>query len=141
MIALNLFLSLQFFDFKIEKSSNEFLISVYRKPTFIGLYTTWNSFEPTKRKTNLVGTLVHRAIKFCSKSKPQQELTQIRSILKRNGCLEIAINSSIRIKIFRFNLEPKEGPHRCTVYFKLSWIEKNFFEIESQIISAVRKCY
>ena len=75
---------LPFLDVKVEKSSNEFLTSVYRKPTFTGLYTNWNSFEPTKRKTNLVGTLVHRALKICSKSKLQEELNQIRSILQQN---------------------------------------------------------
>ena len=86
-------------DVKIEKSSNEFLTSVYRKPAFTGLYTNLNSFEPTKRKTNLVDTLVHRALKICSKSKLQEELNQIRSILQQNGYPEIVINSSIRNKI------------------------------------------
>ena len=63
---------LPFFDVKIEKSSNEFLTSVYRKTTLTGLYTNWNSFEPTQRKTHLVGTRVHRALKICSKSKLQK---------------------------------------------------------------------
>ena len=117
---------LPFLDVKIEKSSNEFLTSVYRKLTFTGLYTNWNSFEPTKRKTNLVGILVHRALKICSKSKLQEELNQIRSILQQNGNPEIVTNSSIRNKISRFNLEPK-GPQRCLVYLpqtSLDW--KNF---------------
>ena len=110
---------LPFLDVKIEKSTNEFLTSVYRKPTFTGLYTNWNSFEPTKRKTNLVGTLVHRALKICSKSKLQEELNQSRSILQQNGYPEIVINSSISNKISRFNLEPKKDlkDARCTSNF------------------------
>ena len=40
---------LPFLDVKIEKkSTNEFLTSDYRKPTFTGLYTNGNFFEPTK---------------------------------------------------------------------------------------------
>ena len=132
---------LPFLDVKVEKSSNEFLTSVYRKPTFTGLYTNWNSFEPTKRKTNLVGTLVHRALKICSKSKLQEELNQIRSILQQNDYPEIVINCSIRNKIARFNLEPKEGPQKCPVYLRLPWIGKISLKFETQIKSAVQKCY
>jgi len=52
--------TLPFLDVKIEKNTNKFLTSVYRKPTFIGQNTRWDSFGPPKRKTNLIGTLVHR---------------------------------------------------------------------------------
>ena len=131
---------LPFLDVKIEKSSNEFLTSVYREPTFTGLYTNWNSFEPTKRKPNRVGTLVHDALKICSKSKLQEELNQIRSILQQNGYLEIVISSSIRNKISRFDL-PKQGPQKCPVYLKLPWIGKISLKFESQIKSAAKKCY
>jgi len=41
---------------------------IYRKPTFIGQYIPWDSFGPSKRKTNLIGTLVHRALKILSKN-------------------------------------------------------------------------
>ena len=123
------------------KSNNKFFTSVYRKSTFTGIYTNWNSFEPTKRNTNFVGTLVHRALKICSKSKLQEELNQIRSILQQNGFPEIKINTSIRRKISRFNLEPNEGPQRCPVYLKLPWIGKISLKFESQIKSAVQKCY
>ena len=132
---------LPFLDVKVEKSSNEFLTSVYRKPTFTGLYTNWNSFEPAKRKTNLVGTLVHCALKICSKNKLQEKLNKIRSILQQNGYPKIVINCSIRNKIARFNLEPKEGPQKCPVYLRLPWIGKISLKFESQIKSAVQKCY
>jgi len=38
---------LPFLDVKIEKETNKFLTSVYRKPTFIGQYTRWDSFGPS----------------------------------------------------------------------------------------------
>ena len=132
---------LPFLDVKIEKSTNEFLTSFYRKPTFTRVYTNWNSFEPTKRKTNLVGNLVHRAINICSKSKLQEELNQIWSILQQNGYPKNGFNSSIRNKISRFNLEPKAEPQRCPVYFKLPWIGKISLKFEIQIKICCLKCY
>jgi len=91
--------TLPFLDVKIEKDTNKFLTSVYRKPTFIGQYTPWDSFGPPKCKTNLIGTLVHRALKICSKNKLQQQLDYIRSILRDNGYQENIINTSISKKI------------------------------------------
>ena len=51
------------------------------------------------------------------------------------------INSSIRNKIARFNLEPEEGPQKCPVYLRLPWIGKISLKFESQIKSAVQKRY
>ena len=51
--------TLPFLDVKIEKENGQFLTSIYRKPTFTGQYIHWDSFEPSKRKTNLIETLVH----------------------------------------------------------------------------------
>ena len=61
------------------------------------------SFGPSKRKTNLIGTLVHRALVICSESKLQQELDSIRSILRQNDYLEVIINSTISKKIARLS--------------------------------------
>ena len=51
------------------------------------------------------------------------------------------INSSIKNKISRFNLELKEGPQTCPVFLKLPWIGKISLKFESQIKSVVQKCY
>ena len=37
----------------VEKSNKKFLTSIYKKPTFTGQYTRWDSFGPKKRKINL----------------------------------------------------------------------------------------
>ena len=133
--------SLPFLDVFIEKSGNNFLTSIYRKPTFTGQYLRWDSFGPTKRKTNLIGTLVHRALKICSKSKLQQELDQIRAILLNNGYPEYIINTSISKKISKFNSAKKEGPQKCPVYLRLPWIGKVSQKFEKLSKSAVNQCY
>ena len=52
---------LTFLDVSVNKTSTVFLTSVYRKPTFCGLYMRWDSFCPQQRKINLIKTLVYRA--------------------------------------------------------------------------------
>ena len=65
---------LPFLDVFVGKNEHEFVTSIYRKPTFIGQIIRWNSFCPMKRKTNLISTLVHRALVVCSKSTLQIRL-------------------------------------------------------------------
>ena len=69
--------SLAFSDVKIQQSDSKFITSVYRKPSFTSQYIRWDSFGPSKRKKNLISTLVHRALCICSKSLLQQELENI----------------------------------------------------------------
>jgi len=111
--------TLPFLDVKIEKNTNKLFTSVYRKLTFIRQYTRWDSFGPPKRKTNLIGTLVHRALKFRSKSKLQQGLDYIRSVLRENGYPENITNTSISKKITQFQEQTKEEPQKCSVYLRL----------------------
>ena len=66
--------SLPFLDVLVTKSNNKFITSVYRKPTFTDQYIHWNSFGLKQRKTNLIDTLTHRALKICSKSTLKHEL-------------------------------------------------------------------
>jgi len=40
-------------DVMVENFPPKFVTSVYRIPTFTGLYIRWNSFSPQKWKTNL----------------------------------------------------------------------------------------
>jgi len=98
-------------------------------------------FGPPKRKTNLIGTLVHRALNICSKNKLQQELDYIRSILRDNGYPENIINTSISKKITQFQEQPKEGPQKCPGYLRLSWIGNVSLIFEKQTKSAKKECY
>ena len=143
--------ALSFLDVKVDKSEKQFLTSIYRKPTFTGRYMRWDSFAPSKRKTNLIETLVHRALVICSPGKVKQELDCIRSILqeldcirsilKNNGYPETIINFSISKKISRFRLLPKEGPKKCPVYLKLPWIGNISRKFEKQVKSNVQNCF
>ena len=77
--------SLPFLDIRVTKKDSGFVTSLYRKPTFTGLYTPWDSFSPTQYKINLVRCLTNRILRICSQSVVQKELDTLRTILERNG--------------------------------------------------------
>ena len=77
--------SIPFLDVHVEHTKGSYETKVYRKPTFTGQYLRWESFTLIKRKASLVSTLVHRALKICSKSKLKEEINRIKEILLDNG--------------------------------------------------------
>ena len=133
--------TLPFLDVLVEKNDHEFVTSIYRKPTFTCQYIRWNSFCPMKRKTNLISTLVHRALVICSKSTLQNELSNIRSILINNGYSEAVINAVITKKINQFHRPTQLGPKKCSVYLHLPWLGNVSMRYEMQIKTAVKRCY
>ena len=56
--------SLSFLDMKITSKNNRFVTSVYRKPTFSGVLTNFESFAPNMHKHGLIETFekFHRKI-------------------------------------------------------------------------------
>ena len=66
---------LPFLDVKVSRdSSNLVLTSIFRKPTWSGLYTHFFSFVSISYKRGLVRSLFHRARKLCSPSLLQHEV-------------------------------------------------------------------
>ena len=70
--------------------------SIYRKPTFTGLYTRWDSFCDTRQKIGLVRSLTSRAIKICSEHLREDEFNNLRRIFEQNGYPRNVINNMIR---------------------------------------------
>jgi len=57
---------LAFLDVFLTRHENQLLISVYRKRTYIGLYTIWSSLCPLKYKRNLINCLLHEHTVFAT---------------------------------------------------------------------------
>ena len=62
-----------------------FSTTVYRKPTFTGLYLRWNNYAPKGQKIAQVKSLSSRAKCLCSSQYLEDEITQLTSILQLNG--------------------------------------------------------
>ena len=77
---------LSFLDIDIYRSNGKFNTSVYRKPTFTGLFTNFPSFIPLTYKRCLVPCLVHCIFNICSSYKNfYTELEVVRNLFKLNG--------------------------------------------------------
>ena len=55
-----------FVDIEVSQRKGKFVMTVYRKPTFSGVYTHLESFLPTIYKFGMVYTLAYRCFKICS---------------------------------------------------------------------------
>ena len=57
---------LNFLDTLVNKIHTVFFTSLYRKPTFTGLYTNWSSLIPLNYKIGLIKSLINRAYNISS---------------------------------------------------------------------------
>ena len=88
---------LNFLDITVEKTGNGFATSIYRKPTFSGLYSHFDSFIPEEYKKGLIMTLLYRAFQLSSNYlKFDIEVKFLKTILQKNGYPLRMIDQSIR---------------------------------------------
>jgi len=95
---------LAFLDTTVERHQDHFSLSVYRKPTFTGLGTSFFSFTSYIFKVNAVRTLVHRAYHLSSTYLNFTiELDFLRNFFESNGYPKFLVEKVIRVfldKIF-----------------------------------------
>ena len=94
-----------------------------------------------KRNTNLISTLVHRALVICSKSTIQNKLSNICTILISSDYSEAAINTVITKKINQFRRPTQLGPKKSTVYLHLQWLGNISMKYEMKIKTDVKRRY
>ena len=132
--------TLPFLDVLVYKEDSCFLTSVYRKPTFTGLYIRWGSVCPKKRKLNLIKTLVRRALMIFSESKLDSEVCFFTETLCNNGFPEDIVRFVIGDKVAFFHKTKK-----CRLRDILcvsdypGWVRLDRFA--DQISACIRRCY
>ena len=116
------------------------ITSVYRKPTFSGLYTQWKSFCPDSRKISLIKTLTHRALKICSPCKLSGELQFLEQLFLKNGYPQHIIKLTMSRKLSSFQKDPIFGPKKCPVYLRLPWRGDVSKSWDKQLRSTISEC-
>ena len=98
-----------FLDILVKRCpNNTFVTSIYRKKTFTGLYTKWDSFTPRKHKINLIRTLTYRCYRICSSaSLLQSALGDLRKLLLQNGYPQGIITYNINDVLSRSRNKPR----------------------------------
>ena len=134
---------LPFLDVLVKKQDGSFSTRVYRKTTFTGEYTKWNSFCDRRRKVSLVSTLTHRALMICSNDHLEKELDAIKNIFSHNGYPSWLVSNTIdkKIKDFQACSEPVYGPKKCRVYIRLPYIGSSSDFYRKKISTTVSRCY
>ena len=78
--------SFSFLHVKISRENTTFSTSVYRKPTFSGVYSNFTSFIPVSYKFGLVYTLLYRCFAICSNlNKFHEEVMFLKTVMGKNG--------------------------------------------------------
>ena len=78
--------TLPFLDVNVIRDGNVFSTSVYKKPTFSGVYTNFVSFLPDEYKRGLIYTLLFRIFSIVSDySKFHLEVQKLREVMLKNG--------------------------------------------------------
>jgi hypothetical protein len=91
-------IALSFLDVLVERQpSIGFETRKYRKETFTGLLTKWDSFVPKRYKYNAISTMAYRATIICSTYKAlHDEFDIIRDLALQNGYPVAFVESIIR---------------------------------------------
>ncbi|CAF1410790.1 unnamed protein product [Adineta steineri] len=91
-------IALSFLDVLVERQPGiGFETRKYRKETFSGLLTRWDSFVPKQYKYNAISTMVYRSIRICSSyTTLEDELDMIRELALHNGYPLAFVESVIR---------------------------------------------
>ena len=92
-------------------STNVFTTMIYRKQTFTGLMTNWNSFVPFSYKEARMVSMIERALSVCSTySLLEDKLNQIRHYCHLNGYPRDFVDRPIGIGLTKYlnrnNKEP-----------------------------------
>ena len=132
---------LAFLDVFVHKTSTAFLTSVYRKPTFSGLYTRWDSFCPQQCKINLIKTLVYRVLMVSSKCFLGDEIKSIKSTLSKNGYPLSVLVGVVHDVMIKFERASWCTVNKCPVYLRLPYIGSRGERFAKSITAAVGKCY
>ena len=94
-----------FLDIEVIPEQGKFTTTIYRKPTFSGLYSNLEIFLPSVYKFGMVYTLVYRC--FCIWSdwaKFHAELTFKKGIFRKNGYPENFIDKCFKKSLDNIHL-------------------------------------
>ena len=87
---------MSFLDVNIIREKDKFTTSVYRKPTFSGIYTHFDSFLPSSSKIDLLHILLYICFQICS-GWMKFHLVKLIDVFKCNGYPENFINNCFRV--------------------------------------------
>ena len=132
---------LSFLDVLIFRNDGIFCTSLYRKPTFSGLYTNYNSYIPEEYKKGLIFCLLFRAFSFSMDwGKFHAEVLFLKDLFRKNLYPEFLIDKCIKIfihKKFISNVDCTD--ERQKIVISLPYLGKYSNEVKKKFKSFASK--
>ena len=137
--------TLPFLDVQIQRSTDGFSTSVYRKPTFTGLFTNFDSFIPFNLKRSLVYTLLDRYLKICSSYHLfHSEVLKLKNLLHSNGYPHAFLDRCVRVFLDRVFSPPTNNSHSSQnqfIYFRLPYTGSHSLQIRTQVTKLLASAF
>ena len=134
-----------FLDVLIKRHNHIFSTSIYRKKTFTGLYTKWDSFTPRKYKVNLIRNLTFRCFRICSSPRLLQlSLDELKKLLSRNGYPRGVVNYNMNDVLQKQQnkpLTPTITAPKKKMFLVLPYLGLQSKIAHKQIMSCINKFY
>ena len=134
--------SLPFLDVYVTRVQSSFITSVYRKPTFSGVYTHFTSYLPSVYKESLVSTLLYRAYRICSSWKEiHTEITRTKDLMSRNGYPAKFIDKLVSYFLIRMREpNPIVNDEKKSILIVLPFLGSSTKNLEKTIKQTIRNC-
>ena len=112
---------LSFLDVQVIRKKGKFTTTVYRKPTFGGLYSNFETFLSSVYKFGMVYTLVYRSFRICSNwTQFHTELTFLKGIFRKHGYPEDFIDKCFKKFLNNVHLVKENVPIAEKKHFLLA---------------------
>ena len=125
-----------FLDFEFFREDGRIKSTVYRKPTFTGVYSHFESLLPLVYKKGLIFTLLYRIFHICSTFEIiVEEVNKLKSIILKNGYPVTLIDKCINIFFLRL-YKPKEILHtveKMKLSISLPFLGKQSLEVKRKL--------
>ena len=121
-------------DILIKRHNHTFSTSIYRRRTFTGRNTKWDSLTPKKYKENLIRTLTFRCFRICSSPALLRScLNELSKLLLHNGYPAGVVNYSINDALNRQQNKPRNPT--TTVSKKETILVLPYLGVQSKIVT------
>ena len=135
---------LPFLDVRVARSGGRLMSSIYRKPTFTGLGTSYYSNIYVNFKLSSVCTLIHRAYHLCSSFQLfHSEIVFLSQFFKNNGFPASVIDSHVRRFLDRIYSPrtPNCSVPRDKFYFRLPFYNDHCHDRVRELVTLLEKFY
>ena len=112
---------LPFMDVLVRREMAGFMTTIYRKPTFTGLYTCWDSYCAMGQTIALIQSLMQRVKKICSARYLNAEVENLKEIFRKNGYPEPIVSRVMQQALDHQPALASELKKQEKVFIRLPW--------------------